>query len=122
MTSIHKIIDYLFLHPQGKEYSFEDIERIDTGIVGKGFHIPFTFSKGEYYYIAELKNGKKIYLTEVGGVKDDEHEFFIIEELDHQFVNMVIPEESSTDNFQYLAKNYDLIYSDSVLRTLENNN
>lgn len=118
----NKIIDYSFLYPQGHEFSFKEIVKINTGVYGKKLYIPFTHSKGDFFYIIELDNGKKIDLTEVGEVKNDEHEYFIIEELDRKFVNMGISKVSSMKNFRYTTGNLDKIYTDKIRNILENTN
>lgn len=52
----NKIIDYSFLSPQGREYSYKDIVSINAGVHGKK-RFPFTHSKGDFFYIIELKDG-----------------------------------------------------------------
>jgi len=122
----NKIIDYSFLSPQGKEYSYSDIVKIDAGVYGKKRHLLLVrmfshSSTGEFYYIIELNDGTKIYLTEMGGAKNDADPRFIIEKLDSQFVNMGIPKVSSMDNFEYCTKNLDKIYTDKIRNILLNN-
>ncbi|MFC7678855.1 hypothetical protein ACFQV5_08040 [Paenibacillus sp. GCM10028914] len=116
----NKIIDYSFLYPQGREYSYKDIVQINAGVYGKKQSFPSLDSKGDYFYIVELENGKKIKLTEAGGFID-EHEYFTIEKLDRQFVDMGISKISSMDNFKYTTEHLDEIYSDAIRRVLENN-
>ncbi|MDQ0199745.1 hypothetical protein [Neobacillus ginsengisoli] len=113
-----KIIDYSFLSPQGKEHSYHDVAGINTGVYGKKFYVPFTHSKGDFYYIIKLNDGTRIDLTEMGGAKNDIDERFIIEKLDIQFVNMGIPKTSSMANFKYstLGK----IYNDKIRNILQN--
>lgn len=118
----NKIIDYSFLSPQGREYSYNDVVKIDAGVYGKNLYLPFTHSKGDFFYIIELDDGSKIDLAEVGGVKNDEHEYFIIEELDIQFINMDIPKVSSMENFKYSTDHLDEIYTDKIRNILENTN
>lgn len=116
----NKIIDYSFFHPQGREFSYKDVVKINAGVYGKKLYIPFTHSKGDFFYIIELDNGKKIDLTEVGETINDEHEYFIIEELDRKFVNMGIPKDSSMENFRYTTGHLDKIYTDKIRSILEN--
>ena len=118
----NKIIDYSFLYPQGREVNYKDVVKINTGVYGKKLYIPFTHSKGDFFYIIELNNGKKIDLTEVGEIKGDEHESFIIEELDRKFVNMGIPKVSSMKNFGYTTEYLDKIYTDKIHNILRNTN
>lgn len=120
----NKIIDYSFLHPEGREYSYNDVVKIKTGVYGKKTlrSLPFTHSKGDFFYIIELDGGSKIDLVEVGGVQNDEHPYFIIEKLDIQFVGMDIPKVSSMENFKYSTEHLDKIYSDKIRNILENTN
>ena len=91
----NEIIDYRFLSPQGVKYSYNDIVKIDTGIYGKKMYLPFTHSKGDFYYIIKLKDGTKIDLAEMGGSKDDQDPRFIIEKLDSYLVNMGVSKTAS---------------------------
>ncbi|MCM2533160.1 hypothetical protein NDK43_13090 [Neobacillus pocheonensis] len=113
-----KIIDYSFLSPQGKKFSYNDVVKINTGVYGEKLYLPFTHSKGDFYYIIELNNGTNIDLTEMGGAKNDIDERFIIEKLDIQFVNMGIPKVASMANFEYstLGK----IYKNKIRNILKN--
>jgi len=119
----NKIINYSFLYPNGKEYSYSDISKINTGVYGKKRNILFRHTKGEFFYILEFKNGTKIDLTEVGGVggvKNEVDERFIIEKLDIKLVNMGIPKESSMQNFKYCTEDLDKIYTDKIRNILKN--
>ena len=118
----NKIIDYTFLSPKGKEYSYNDIVKIDTGVYGTKPYVPlqFTHSRGEWFYIIELNDGTKIDLSQVGGSKIDDDPRFIIEKLDRQYVNMNISKVSSMDNFEYCAKDLAEIYSNKIRDILLN--
>jgi hypothetical protein len=117
-----KIIDYSFLSPEGREYSYNDVVKVNTGVYGKKSYLPYKHSKGDFFYIIELDDGSKIDLTELGEVKNDEHPYFIIEKLDIQFVDMGIPKVTSMENFEYSAEHLDHIYSDKIRNILENTN
>lgn len=120
-VSDHKIINHTFLSPGGERYSFNDIERIEAGVTGKKFHLIFShYSKGDFYYIIQLKDGTRIHLTDVGGTRNDEHETFIIERLDRQFVNMGINKAASMKNFKYCTEDLDKIYTDKIRNILLN--
>ncbi|MBU3133988.1 hypothetical protein KPL40_16280 [Clostridium gasigenes] len=116
----NKIIDYTFLSPTGKEYEYNDIVKIDTGVYGKKLYLPFTHSKGDFYYIIELKDGTKIDLNEVGSTANDIDYRFILENLDKEYVNMDIPKVSSMDNFEYCTEHLDKIYTDKIRNILLN--
>ncbi|WML57703.1 hypothetical protein [Neobacillus sp. PS2-9] len=115
-----KIINYSFFSPQGKEYSYNDIVKIQTGVYGKGRSSLFGHSKGDFFYIIELNDGTRIDLAEVGGTKKDEDERFVIERLDRKFVDMDIPKEASMKNFEFTKKSLAKIYTDKIRKILEN--
>lgn len=115
-----KIINYTFLSPQGKEYSYKDIVKIETGIYGKKQSFPYMRSKGEFYYIIHLNDGTKIDLAEDGGTKNADDPRFIIEKLDMQYVNMGIYKQWSLDNFVFCTKHLDKIYTDKIRQIIEN--
>lgn len=113
-------MDYSFLRPQGKAYSYQDIVSIDTGIYGKKLYIPFTHNEGEFFYKIELNDGPTIDISEAGLTINQEHEYFSIEKLDEQFVNDGIVKHSSVANFKYFSEYLDEVYWKSVLNILEN--
>lgn len=115
-----KIINHTFLSPQGKEYRYEDIVKIDTGIYGKKLYLPFTHSKGDFYYIIQLNDGTKIDLAELGGTKTYDDFRFILEKLDRQYVNMGISKVSSMDNFEHCTPTLAKIYTDKIQNILLN--
>ncbi|MDV3428819.1 MAG: hypothetical protein LIR50_17650 [Bacillota bacterium] len=116
----NEIIDYRFLSPQGVQSSYNDIVLIDTGVYGKKMYLPFTHSKGDFYYIIKLKDGTKIDLAEMGGSKDDQDPRFIIEKLDSYLVDMGVSKSASMENFEYCTKNLDKIYTDKIQKILKN--
>ncbi|NHM32915.1 hypothetical protein [Neobacillus terrae] len=115
-----KIIVFSFHYPQGREYSYCDIKKISTGIYGKKEFLPKFHSKGDFFYIIELKNGQKIDLADVGGVNHDKDERFVIEDLDKKLVKMNIPKEASMRNFQYAEKELAKIYTDKIESIIKN--
>jgi len=112
------INDYTINTPQGRKYQYNDITNITTGVFGeKQF---FGHSKGDFYYIVEFKDGKKIdWANDVGAVKNDIDERFILNQLDKKLVNMGIPKKSSMANFKYTTKSLDKIYTDKIKSILE---
>lgn len=116
----NKIINYTFFSPRGKVYSYNDIEKIDTGVYGKRSYISkfkrpsFENSKGEFYYFIELKDGTKIDLAEIGSTKNDEDFRFVLERFDQELVNMYILKESSMENFEYCTKHLAKKYTDKI--------
>ncbi len=119
----NKIINYTFLSPSGKEYTYKDIVKIEAGIYGKKQSFPSIQSKGDFYYIIQLNDGVRIDLNnEVGGTKDNGDPRFVLEKLDKEYVDMGIPKVASMKNFEYTTKNLDKIYSDKIKNILENIN
>ncbi|XEC95035.1 hypothetical protein AB6A23_00095 [Paenibacillus tarimensis] len=118
----NKIIDHSFLSPQGREYSYTDVVKINSGVHGKNrwwMNSSFTHAKGDFFYLIELNDGTRIDLAESGGTKQDDPRF-ILEELDKTLVNMGIPKQSSMENFQYI--NLGEIYKEKIRNILENVN
>ncbi|MBA9029008.1 hypothetical protein [Peribacillus huizhouensis] len=123
----NKIINHSFLVPQGKQYSFNNITNITTGIYGKKQF--FGPTKGDFYYIIELKGNTKIDLGDNGVSPiiineddNDEADFrFILAKLDRQWVDMGVPKKSSMSNFKYTFASLDRTYSDKIRSILENN-
>lgn len=54
-----QIIDYSFLNPKGTVYSYNDISKVETGFKGKRLKV-FKGHAGEFYYIVNFKDGKKM--------------------------------------------------------------
>ena len=112
------IVDHSFFLPKGNKYSYTDVKSINTGIYGKS--IPFSHSRGEFYYIIELKDGTKINLFGgSGGTKNGEDIYLIILELDKIFVDAGVPKIVDSKNFDITAKKLDKIYSDRIRSILE---
>ncbi len=118
----NKIINYTFLCPQGKEYGYKDIVKIDAGVYGKKTNTNSYphYSRGDFYYIVQLNDGTKLHLTDFGGTKNEEDVRFIIEKLDSEYVSMDISKVSSMDNFEYCTKNLGKIYTDKIRNILLN--
>ncbi|MFF2450286.1 hypothetical protein ACFVSW_24890 [Neobacillus sp. NPDC058068] len=117
------LVDYSFLSPKGKVYSYNDISKINAGVYGdRQFFSFFGHSKGDFYYIVELNDGTKIDLADVDfmGAKNDEDPRFIIEKLDKELVNMGTPKKASMKNFKYTTRYLDKIYTDKIQSILKN--
>lgn len=116
-----KIVNYSFFSPRGKEYTHEDVVKINTGVYGKKLYIPFTHSKGDFYYIIELKDGTKIDISESGGFNSiEEDPRFIIEKLDITYVDRGIEKISSMENFEYSTEHLGKTYTDKIKNILQN--
>ncbi|MGD6781434.1 MULTISPECIES: hypothetical protein [Bacillaceae] len=116
-----KIIDHSFLHPQGEEYDFKDIVKIEAGVRGNRYYFPFTHNRGDFYYKIQLMNGKIIDLNDEASGYDEEndHPTFVLNKLDARLVDMGITKESSMDNFHYTTESLDRMYTDQIKNILE---
>lgn len=121
-----KIIDYRFLAPKGKTYGYSDIIKINTGIYGRKINLPFShYTRGDFYYIIQLKDGAKIDLMDFPGVSTEDNTDaydprFIIARLDSRLVYMGIPKVSSMEYFEYSTKELDKLYTDKIREILLN--
>ncbi len=121
VISNDKIKDYSVFSPSGREYSYEDVVSIDTGVYGNKIRLPFMHYKGEFYYIIEFNDGKKINLNDsIGGANGNEDVYKIFEDLDTSFVNMGVKKTASMENFEALSQRADKKYSDRIKGILEN--
>jgi len=116
--SSDKIVTHSFFNPKGKEYSYSNIKSLRTGTYNRT--IPFVRSKGEFYYIVELDNGKKINLANVAGIKDNEDSWLIIMELDQAFVELNVPKNVDAKHSDKFLKGLDKLYRDRVINVFEN--
>jgi hypothetical protein len=113
-----RITDFTITTPKGINYQYHDITNITTGVYGE--KQLFGHSKGDFYYIVAFKDGKKIdWANDVGAVKNNIDERFILNKLDKKLVNMGIPKKSSMANFKYTTKSLDKIYTDKIKSILE---
>lgn len=116
-----KVTNYSFTSPLGREYTYDNIEKIDTGIHSDKIYLPFTHTRGDFYYFLEFNDGTKIDLNDsVGGCKNDKSMYKVFEELDATLVNRGINKIAKADNFDLCAKRLDKIYSDRIKTILTN--
>lgn len=113
----NNIIDYSALKPLGKEYSYKDITKIETGIYDS--KIPFVREKGEFYYCLEFNDGNKVNLNNtLGGTYEVLDTYEEIEILDKNLVALGIDKESSLNNIEDC--NLDQTYVDRFKRIINN--
>jgi len=118
VISNDKIVAYSFFSPRGKEYSYSDIKSLYTGAYNAT--IPFVRSKGEFYYILELKDGKKINLVNIGGTKDNNDSYLTIMELDQAFVELDVPKIVDAKHINMYLKGLDKVYRDRINSIIKN--
>jgi hypothetical protein len=113
-----RLINYSFTRSKGKEYSYSEIKSISTGFYRK--NIPLTHSKGQFYYIIQMKDGRKINLNSTNVTKDDKDIYLTVLEFDKQFVNAGVPKTVDKEYFYVEAQNYDKVYSDRIKSIVDN--
>jgi len=116
--SSDKIVTHSFFNPQGNEYSYSDIKALHTGTYNRT--IPFVRSKGEFYYIVELDNGKKINLATVGGIRDNEDSWLTIMKLDEAFMEFDVTKNVDAKHSDKFLKDLGKLYRDRVINVFEN--
>jgi hypothetical protein len=89
--------------PLGKEYSLEDVKEVETGFNSKKKF--FGSSKGTFYYIITLKDGKKIDINNFSseGKKYEGDTYSAVEEIDKKImeINHEVVKTSSLDYYEY---------------------
>ncbi|SET19339.1 hypothetical protein SAMN05660297_01680 [Natronincola peptidivorans] len=119
VISNDRIVTHSFFHPQGKEYSYTDIEALHTGLYNKT--VPFTsHQKGEFYYIIELKDGKKINLEHVGGVKNHEDSWLTFMKLDQIFTKLDVTKNIDAEDVDFYLNSLDPLYRNRIQSIFSN--
>lgn len=113
-----RLIDYSFTNPKGKSYSYSEIKSISTGFYRT--NIPLVHSKGQFYYIIEMKDGRRINLNSTNETKDDKDIYLTILEFDKQFVDAGVTKTADKEYFYVEAQNYDKVYSDRIKSIVDN--
>lgn len=112
----NQIKDYNFYNIRGTTYSYNDISKVQAGFKGKRFKI-FKSHAGDFYYIINLKDGKKINLYQANSGFDDT--YLELEIFDKLIMNTSkVQKESSKENYQFC--DFDKRYVDRFLRIVEN--
>ncbi|PRR82253.1 hypothetical protein [Clostridium vincentii] len=106
--------------PLGKEYSLQDVKKVETGFnSNKKF---LGSSKGTFYYIIILNDGKKIDINNFSseGKKYEEDTYSAIEEIDKRIMesNSELVKTSSLDYSEYAV--LDQQYMDRFERIINN--
>ncbi len=83
-----KIIDHSFYNPIGKMYSYENIQKVDTGIN----------KKGDFYYYIYLSDSKRINLYQCTSKYEDT--YLELEILDEELMKLGIEKTSSNKNIE----------------------
>lgn len=112
----NQITDYNFYNPTGTIYSYSDISKVKAGFKGKSFN-RFKGHAGDFYYIVNFKNGKKINFYQANSAFEDTYlELEIFDKLIMR--NSKVQKESSSDNYQFCS--FDKRYVDRFLRIIAN--
>lgn len=110
------IYDYSFYNLKGNNYSFSDVEYVNTGFVDSGRN------KGEFFYNIELKNGKKLKLAHPSmttpSKKYDYDTWQEYVDIDKYIMNIGAKKDSSEEGSKYVQM--DKIYVDKLLSVVRN--
>ncbi|MHB9944069.1 MerR family transcriptional regulator [Clostridium botulinum] len=112
----NKIMDYNFYSPTGTTYSYSDITKVQAGFKGKKFKI-FKSHAGDFYYIVNFKDGKKINFYQANSALEDT--YLELEIFDKSIMKASkVQKESSKENYQFC--DFDKRYVDRFLRIIGN--
>ncbi|KEI80308.1 hypothetical protein EXM30_02340 [Clostridium botulinum] len=112
----NQIKDYNFYNIRGTTYSYNDISKVQVAFKGKRFKI-FKSHAGDFYYIINLKDGKKINLYQANSLFEDT--YLELEIFDKLIMNTSkVQKESSKENYEFC--DFDKRYVDRFLRIVEN--
>lgn len=105
------------LNPAGKKYSYSDVVSIDAGIYRKGL-----YKKGDFYYIVQFSDGKKVNLVNSGSTNEDKVENYDsyreIEMVDKSLLKNNIKKTADTESIERC--DYDQKYKDIISGILNN--
>ncbi|MPM87255.1 hypothetical protein SDC9_134350 [bioreactor metagenome] len=111
-----KIIDYSFYNPFGTEYTYNDINEVSAGFIGKQRKL-FGGQPGDFYYIVTLNDNKKINFYQANSAYEDT--YLELEVFDKLIVdNTKAKKVSSKENYKLCY--FDKRYVDRFLRIIEN--
>lgn len=119
IVSSDKIITHSFFHPQGREYSYTDIKALYTGLYNRT--IPFTsHQRGEFYYIVELRDGNKVNLENVGGIKNHEDSWLTFVKLDQAFMELDVTKNVDAKDIDFHLSSLDPLYRNRIQSIFDN--
>jgi hypothetical protein len=110
------IMRYSFFNPGGKEYSYDEIVKVETGFGGKFLGLPI-YKSGEFYYKVTYKDGTT---EDWGGCTSDfdEDTWLWMIRLDKMVMASGAEKVSSEENYQYCQM--DQRYVDMLLEVIRN--
>lgn len=110
-----QIIDYSFYNPFGTEYTYNDINKVSAGFIGKQRKL-FGGQPGDFYYIVTLNDNKKINFYQANSAYEDT--YLELEVFDKLIVdNTKSKKVSSKENYKLCY--FDKRYVDRFLRIIE---
>ncbi|WP_461207720.1 MerR family transcriptional regulator [Clostridium sp. DL1XJH146] len=110
-----KIVDYSFYNPKGTNYSYEDIDKVETGFKGKASGV-LKKNAGEFFYITTFSDGTEINFWQPNSEYEDT--YLELEIFDEIIMKSSAEKNSSTENNQYC--DLDHRYVDRFLRIVDN--
>lgn len=119
ITNEH-IVHRSFLNPTGTIYTYQEVNKIETGFYGKKRFLGS--SKGTFYYCITLKDGTRIDLNNQISVDTDKIEDYEtykeIENVDNKMMHLGIEKISSTESIEF--NHLDERYKKRFLRIINN--
>lgn len=95
------IISYSTFQPQGMVYSYQDVDKIDTGFYGHGFLM--LHEKGDFYYTITLKDGKVLHVEDTQTIPEYEEDTYMELVILDQKIMQYHPIKNGDDHFsEYL--------------------
>lgn len=112
----NQIVDYSFYNLKGTSYSYNDISKVETGFQGKFLKV-LRGHAGDFYYIVNFKDGKKINFYQANSPFEDT--YLELEIFDDLIMDTGKSQKiSSTDNCELCS--LDQRYIDRFLKIIEN--
>ena len=116
-----KIVIFSPIAPDGKEYSYSQVEKIETGFGKKKLAILDHNKKGSFYYTITV-GGKECVFHAPGANMDIERyeadTYLELEELDSALMALGIPKSSGSEGWEDC--DFDTCYVERFLRIIEN--
>lgn len=112
----NQIVDYSFYNLKGTSYSYNDISKVETGFQGKFLKV-LKGHAGDFYYIVNFKDGKKINFYQANSPFEDT--YLELEIFDDLIMDTGKSQKiSSTDNCELCS--LDQRYIDRFFKIIEN--
>lgn len=117
-----KIIVKTTFDPKGKEYTYSQVEKIETGFGNKKFTLWEHEKKGSFYYKIYLDGEERVFHLPSPNEEIERYNdtYYELEEFDTALVKENVPKESSDKGWEKC--NFDQRYVDRFLRIINKKN